>query len=80
MHLPAYSAIPQVVYEEMGLDRNDQTMSYVVVKNDTGPYEVILVPRNRQRMTRIELHSIKKEFVGIMEMAGYELIPSRLLL
>ena len=35
-----------------------------------GQLEFIVIPRNRNNMTRPSLHCIKAEFVGILEMAG----------
>jgi hypothetical protein len=62
---------PQVVHESLGYKQDDQTMSYLVYKDEQGQYEVVMIPRNRTKMTKTELHAIKKEFVGILEMAGY---------
>jgi UDPglucose--hexose-1-phosphate uridylyltransferase len=43
-------------------------------------WELVIIPRNADPKfrTRQKLHCIKKEFVGIFEMAGYAILPGRL--
>jgi hypothetical protein len=43
-----------------------------------GRMEMIIIPRTSTRMTRKSLHCIKSEFVGILEMAGFAILPKRL--
>ena len=65
------------MHTDLGYVQYDQTMSYFVQKSAAdGQYTLIMIPRNRTRLTKPELHSIKKEFVGILEMAGCVLLAS----
>jgi len=41
-------------------------------------FELIIIPRTSSRMTRTVLHCIKSEFVGVLEMAGFGILPGRL--
>jgi galactose-1-phosphate uridylyltransferase len=54
------------------------TASFVCYKGADGTFEMIIIPRTSTRMTRESLHCIKSEFVGILEMAGYAILPKRL--
>eukprot|EP01134_Creolimax_fragrantissima_P003593 CFRG3593T1 len=55
----------------------DQTMSFSVL-NENGSYTMIMLPRNVQSQTNPNMHCIKREFVGVLEMAGYAVLPARL--
>eukprot|EP00039_Didymoeca_costata_P030991 m.32559 g.32559 ORF g.32559 m.32559 type:complete len:409 (-) comp8427_c0_seq1:192-1418(-) len=55
-----------------------QTMSYIFYMGPSSECELTLIPRTMGNMTRPTLHCIKAEFVGILEMAGFAILPGRL--
>lgn len=59
---------------------DSQTMSFVCWQSDheAPVYEMVMIPRTCGHMTRPSLRCIKAEFVGIMEMGGYAILPGRL--
>eukprot|EP00123_Amoebidium_parasiticum_P006103 comp17156_c0_seq2/m.15984 comp17156_c0_seq2/g.15984 ORF comp17156_c0_seq2/g.15984 comp17156_c0_seq2/m.15984 type:complete len:342 (-) comp17156_c0_seq2:75-1100(-) len=67
------------MHKHLGLEQNDQTMSFICYKSpENSAYDMIMIPRNCAHMTRKELQCLKKEFVGILEMCGYGILPGRL--
>eukprot|EP00040_Diaphanoeca_grandis_P022881 m.123665 g.123665 ORF g.123665 m.123665 type:complete len:241 (-) comp29005_c0_seq1:109-831(-) len=61
----------------------EQTSSYIcallpATADRQATYELIVIPRTQGRMTRSSLRCIKSEFVGILEMAGFAILPGRL--
>jgi UDPglucose--hexose-1-phosphate uridylyltransferase len=54
-----------------------QTMSFVCTQTPAG-VELVLIPRTQGRLTCHTMRCIKAEFVGILEMAGFGILPGRL--
>ncbi|KNC86088.1 hypothetical protein SARC_01747 [Sphaeroforma arctica JP610] len=60
-----------------GFEVDQQTMSFSAL-HEYGNFILIMVPRTTTAQTNPHNHCIKHEFVGILEMAGYAVLPARL--
>lgn len=66
------------IADSLDVDHNGLTMSFIFFYDDFANVELLLIPRSMGNMTRKFLHCIKAEFVGILEMAGFAILPGRL--
>ena len=55
-----------------------QTASFICSWRGDAGYELVFIPRTQRHSTRPSLRCIKSEFVGILEMGGFGILPGRL--
>eukprot|EP01135_Chromosphaera_perkinsii_P011224 Nk52_evm5s2367 gene=Nk52_evmTU5s2367 len=77
--LKSWRECPSKLHDVINVPKDAQTMSFCVVCHEnSGSFEMVLIPRNASRRTPEGLQCIKKEFVGIIEMCGLAIFPGKL--